>query len=51
MEAILVNIVVSLVSFLVGSVLVYILYPKIVKQIQRTVADLKADVTKIETKV
>jgi predicted PurR-regulated permease PerM len=51
MEAILINIVVGMVCFLVGAILTYALYPKIVKQIQRTVADLKTDVTKIETKV
>jgi hypothetical protein len=41
MEAILINIVVGLVSGIVCSVATYMLYPKIVKQIQRTVADLK----------
>jgi len=40
MEAILVNIVVGLLSAGVSSIATYLLYPKIVKQIQRTVADL-----------
>ena len=45
------HILVGIVCFLAGAILTYALYPKIVKQIQRTVADLKTDVTKIETKV
>lgn len=50
-ETILICVIVFLVTAIASSVITYFLYPKIAKQVQRTVAELNPTVQKVEAAV
>ena len=47
MESILFHIAISLFCFLLGIVVALVFYTKIIKQIQRTIAEIKGEVAKV----